>query len=121
MNSPKLDACQAELKAALDLLLPELEGFDDYRGVDLKPVSDAENEKQIADADLLRIRLQNTIAAIIGLKELGYPEVKIMEVEPEVYDDLEGQLNSMTAAFKRYKKGPGPATGGVVEIVPPED
>ena len=116
MSSKNVDACKTEFSVALEELAPESEGFQDYHAVDLIPASRGKNQEQIAAAERRRIVLENAVDALSRLEADGYPDVPVMEVDPEIYEDLGRQIQTMTAAFRRYKKGPGAAVGGEVTI-----
>lgn len=116
MNSKNVDACQTEFSAALGALAPELEGFEDLYELDLIQDSKGKNVEQIDAARRRQMLLNNAVAALTALTSDGYPEVATMEVNPAIYDDLNDQVRTITAALARYKRGPGEATGGSVTI-----
>lgn len=99
---PKLDDLKAELLAAKAVLEPEIEGLHDFARLNIKPETLA--GVQSATTDFER-RLQLIIAVLAALDALAadnYPDVPQRSVIEDIYEDLQDNVNTITAAFEKF-------------------
>lgn len=112
-----LTALIEELTEALRATVgPEFEGFQDLELLNISPASKAQVNFDINAAKRRRDRVQSALDALQALLEDGYPDVPLIEVAPEVFDDLFDQGVSIQAALGRYRRLPEGAVGGRVTI-----
>jgi len=122
-----LIALRQETEAALAVLTPQIRGLDDLSRVSLSE----EALRSVALArgvhDRRRVLLQALLAALadVAMAQLalagdGYPELPKGEVLFLVYQELEGQMADIAAAFARFEPEPVADRLAVVLGVPAE-
>jgi hypothetical protein len=98
----KVEDALVELEAALAVVMPMLEGLNDYNRLNIHDdsrvvVGDALNYYQT------RVTLlQQAIAALEALLQHGYPELQKFEVSESILLDLQEQQTTITAALGQF-------------------
>ena len=91
-----------EIEAVLNQMEPESEGLADLERLNLEP------DSAVAVKEALTVyneRLDKLRAALTGCKELvadGYPNLGLLLVSQEVYDDLSNNAETIAAALQKF-------------------
>ena len=116
MSSEALDGLKDEILRHRAELAPQLEGFEDLADVNVGP----ETKSQVlSDIEGAKRRDALSIAAVEALSALaadGYPDLKIIQVHEDIYQDLAEQKRTIDAALLRYAPLPPEAVGGSVTV-----
>jgi len=103
MPSAILNDFVAELKAARAVLVPQLEGLEDFNRLNI--IEETRPVITVAIDDYKRrIALIDTaIAACDGLTNDAYPDMPVREVVENVFEDLKNNVDTINAAFTKFR------------------
>lgn len=89
----------AEIDAQLAELAPAHEGWRDYLKVNLLPDTGVFVKGRIDVYDRRVALLEAARAALVALQDDGHPGIPPSVVSPAIYDDLQDNHDTITAAF----------------------
>lgn len=107
-----------ELQAAKETLLPELEGLRDFSRLNLSGRSAEEVQATLQAGNRRLDLLDSAINVLTRLQGDGYPTLPTRVVSTEVLDDLQGNIDTLEAAFRRFA-GPDRASALDLSASPP--
>lgn len=106
MAGTKVDAARVEIIGLMDAFAPELEGLQDYARLNLKPDTMEEVQALIALYQRRMYVLQTAKDALEGLISDGHPGMPVRQVSEDELDDLQNNLDTITAARARFVSDP---------------
>jgi hypothetical protein len=101
----KAEEAVAEVDAALAEIRPRLEGFYDYRRLDLAAPAAAAIGQVIAFYEQRHDLLTKARIHLLALVGDGHPALDVQEVDPAVYADLKANAASIELALSRFAEG----------------
>jgi len=101
-TSDNLENLKAELIAARDTILPQIEGLEDFRSLDLKAATLTKVEQTLEDFANRRNLIADTLRAIEGLENDDFPNMPDVSVDQTVYADLKENRDTIEAAFNKF-------------------
>jgi hypothetical protein len=114
----KADEAVAEIDAALAEIAPRLEGFYDYRRLNLQEATAAVVGRVIAFYEQRHRLLTAARTHLLELIGDGHPSLDVEEVEQAVYADLKANAESIELALSRFT--PNTAAGMTLTAGTPE-
>lgn len=96
-------AARAEVTAALASIAPQLEGLLDFERLNLEQPANDAIELAIDDYRR-RVQLLEALGhALDAVIDDRYPDLNVREIEPEAFNDLQNQADTIAAALAKFK------------------
>lgn len=122
MASANLTALHDELATAKAVILPQIEGLEDFARLNLKPETLPQVQSATVDFKRRLDLINAGLAALDALTQDNYPEVPERDVVQTVYEDLRENVSTIEAAFAKFEAIPEASkaeiTPGTPELKP---
>lgn len=102
MSSVNLTNLQAELQAAQAVIIPQIEGLQDFAKLPLQPDTLTAVQSATTDFSKRRDLQQAVLDALAALAADGYPDEPNRPVTQTIFTDLQTNLQEMEAAFAKF-------------------
>jgi hypothetical protein len=107
MTSPATSSLRDELNTALDVLLPELEGWEDLASMEaLQPSTMGFVTDTITGHRRRHNLIQNLLDALDALEADLYPDTPKIKIPTPGFEDLHHQLDVITSALNEAEEQP---------------
>jgi hypothetical protein len=97
-----VDAALAEVQARIIEIAPVHEGLRDYLRLNITDETRVEVEQALADYDDMLALMQAFVTAAEALIEAEYPNLEPRLISKPAVDDLQAQLDTVTAARAQF-------------------
>lgn len=109
-------AAIAQWEADLAILLPVIEGDEDFERLNLD--THGETSKEDVTAKLtknkdLQAKLEAAIAAAKALADTGYPAKPVVVIPAADFADLQNQIDTLTAALAEFRPANAAVSGKI--------
>lgn len=102
MPSEKLIALKAELESAIESIVPQIEGLEDFGRLNIQPATRDKITETHTDFTRRRDKIQVVLSALEDLEDDRYPNLDDRQVGTEVYADLKSQTETLAAALEKF-------------------
>lgn len=116
----EVDEAIVEIKAAIEALVPELEGLRDYARLNLKPGTAVEIQSATQDYMRRGQLLEASLEALESLVGDGYPDLAVREIAAASYQDLVDQQTTLNAALDKFASNSATSLNPVVGAPEPK-
>jgi len=119
MPSENLNKLKQELLVAHSVLLPQIEGLEDFNRLNIKPETKAKVTETLGAFVRRRDLIQVTVDALAKLEGDSFPDMPDISVDQAVYADLKANVDTIAAAFDKFDAEMATSLG--VKIGAPEE
>lgn len=110
-----IELALVELRTRMVFMAPIHEGLRDYASLNLTPTAMEVIHKQLRKYDEMLAAMQAAEAALKILLALHYPDLSPVSVPKAELDDIQNQVDTLTAARAQFKSL---AVSGTIEFGP---
>lgn len=97
-----MEDLRTELRAAKQTITPQIEGLHDLGVLNLLADSKPVIEQARTDYERRLLRINEALTQLDALEADHYPDMPTRNVLKEVYDDLQNNVDTISAAFAKF-------------------